>query len=77
MLHFGFLSLFIVDYSYISDDKLVYNLNKAINIEDIKHIETYDKLFSIIYINGYLKSQKKIKFKLSKEEFDYLEENIN
>lgn len=77
ILHFGFLSLFILDYSYISSDKLIYNLNKAIDIKDINHIEIYDKLFSTIYIKGCVKNQKRIKFKLSKKEFEYLEENMN
>jgi len=77
VLHFGILSLFIVDHSYISNDKLIYNLNKTINIKDLKSIEKDDKLFSIIYINGYLKSEKKIKFKLTKEEFEYLEGEIS
>lgn len=74
VLHFGFLSLFILDYSYISNDKLIYNLNKAIDLEDIKDIEIYNRLYSVICVNAYLESEKEIKFKLSKEEYQYLED---
>lgn len=74
VLQIGFLSVFILDYSYISDEKVICNLKKSIEIINIEHIEARDNLFSTIYIRAQLNNQEEIKFKLSREEYQYLQE---
>lgn len=79
VVHFGFLSLFVLDYSYISNNKLIYKLNEVIDIGNIEYIEVQDKAFGDIYIYAYFKNTKKtkkIKFKLTNEEYEYLRQEI-
>lgn len=72
VIHFGALSLFILDYSYISKNKLICRLDKIIDLEDIEYIEVRDKAFGDVYMNVYLSYGRKIRLKLTDEEYKFL-----
>ncbi|NBI06278.1 hypothetical protein [Senegalia massiliensis] len=72
IIFFGIMSFFIFNYSYISKEKLISNLNKIIDIDKIRDVEVYDKLYGIIYMDIYFKNKNEAKIKLTQKEYQYL-----